>query len=79
MAATWHECEVLEAGPQPDSDEVAVNLREVNGAWNGWRTPTAMPREVLATALVALTTGSHLIVLIDDASNKILRFNIRRR
>jgi hypothetical protein len=75
----FHVCEVLEVGPQPDSGEVAVNLREVSGSWNEWKTPVGMGREVLATALVAVSTGSHVVVLLDDTTGKILRFNLRRR
>ena len=58
----WFVCEVIRVGPAEDGN-IYIALNEVGGQFGGWRWYSAVSqesREMLATALTALTTGLHV-------------------
>jgi hypothetical protein len=57
----WHTCDVVRTGPAEDGT-IFIRLRDVGGAFPSRWFPAAGPtkREMLATALTAITTGLHV-------------------
>jgi hypothetical protein len=67
MAAQFVICQVSQTGPS-ENGEVYVNLTEKGGAFqNRWFIATpSKRREILATALAAITTGFNVNVGLDS-------------
>jgi hypothetical protein len=57
----WHTCDVVRVGPAEDGT-IFIRLRDVGGAFPSRWFPavTSMRREMLTTALTAITTRLHV-------------------
>ena len=65
----WLTCEVLRTGPA-ENGKIYIALSDVNGSF-GFRWFEAIDiwaKEMLATALTALTTGFHVTALLDEGA-----------
>lgn len=71
MAAAWFTCNVI--GVQADSSgpRISIGLNDTGGAFVNTFFPVAapMPREMLAIALAAISTGSQVMAVLDPATS----------
>lgn len=76
----WFTCRVQKTGPAEDGN-IYVALRDENGSFNHWfKASTAIQREILSTALTAISTGLLVDVAIDstDEYSTLNRIYIKR-
>jgi len=78
----WFTCEVVRTGPAEDGT-VFIMLRDLGGAFGpGWYPAVdAMKREMLATALAAISTGFHVDVSLsstDEYAGRVNRMYVTR-
>jgi hypothetical protein len=65
-AGGWFDCEVIRCGPAEDG-MIYIALRPLGGQWPGWRwysAVNAQRREMLATALTAISNQLHVTVAL---------------
>jgi hypothetical protein len=70
----WYQCRVMQTGPTSATD-VLLQLTETEGAFTGrWhKAAPDMQREMLATALTAVSTGLPVAVNLEsDAADSII-------
>lgn len=73
MAEQWWDCVVHYAGANVHGN-VQVGMSEANGAWKlEFSAPPAMNREMLATALTAVSTGFKTSVLVDNVQGAVIQ------
>lgn len=76
----WFNCKVEKVGPA-DTGEIFIFLKDVNGSFSHWFIPvSSMQREMLSTALTAISTGLTVEALVASPKeyDRILRFYITR-
>jgi hypothetical protein len=78
----WFDCEVIRVGPAEDG-KIYIGLRPLAGQWPGWRWYSAVStqrKEMLATALTAITNELHVTVALSttDAYGTINRCYVAR-
>jgi PASTA domain len=74
----WVRCRVMRAGPADDS-KIYIRLAEKQGAWERWFSAIeAFEKEMLATALTAISTGNEVEVLLEtlDEYGRIMRLYV---
>jgi hypothetical protein len=66
MAAKWATCLVTQAGPAEDGT-IFIALKDAGGTFNCWFSAVpAMKKEMLATALSAISTGKSVNAYVTD-------------
>jgi hypothetical protein len=65
--ATWYNCDVIAAGPAADDLKVHIRLRDKAGAFDStwFEANPAQQKEMLATALTAITTRFSVSAVLD--------------
>ncbi|MGA7316237.1 MAG: hypothetical protein WBX22_19960 [Silvibacterium sp.] len=71
MAAAYFTCTVIGAQADSSGPTVSIGLTDTAGAFANTFFPVAagMPREMLAIALAAISTGSQVLVVLDPTTS----------
>src|SRR6266850_4716857 len=74
----WFRCRVTKAGPAEDN-KIYIRLAEKQGSWERWFSAIdAFKKEMLATALTAISTGNEVDVSLEtiDEYGRIMRLYV---